>query len=127
MLVLVLQLVVLAVALVVVLSILHVALAQRYYFIVMIDRGKPRVTKGKVHAAFLDKFARFAKSTGSLPAGSAASGKASRSRCAFPATSHTAANSACGTSGSILDRLETDDTMNMSEPAAPAHIPRYGT
>src|SRR6516162_9578656 len=51
---LVLQLVVLAVALVVVLAILHVALAQRYYFMIMIYRGKPRVTKGKVHAVFLD-------------------------------------------------------------------------
>ena len=51
---LVLQFVVLAVALVVVFGILHVALAQRYHFMVMIDRGKPRVTKGRVHAVFLD-------------------------------------------------------------------------
>jgi len=51
---LVLQLVVLAVALVVVLGILHVALARRYHFMVMLDRGKPRLTEGTVHAAFLD-------------------------------------------------------------------------
>jgi hypothetical protein len=51
---LVLQLVVVAVALVVVLAILQVALAQRYHFMIMIDRGKPRVSNGKVHAAFLD-------------------------------------------------------------------------
>lgn len=48
------QIVILAAALAVILGILHAAFGQRYHFIVKIDRGELRVTKGKVQADFLD-------------------------------------------------------------------------
>jgi hypothetical protein len=49
----ILQLVAVAVALVVVAGILHAAFGQRYRFVVSVDHGEPRVTKGKVHADFV--------------------------------------------------------------------------
>jgi hypothetical protein len=58
------QLVVLAVALVVIFGILHAAFGQRYQFIVKIDQGEPRVTKGKVLAEFLDNIREVCREQG---------------------------------------------------------------
>ena len=48
-----LQMLAVAVALAVAFALLHAAFKQRFQFMITLDGGQPRVTKGKVHADLL--------------------------------------------------------------------------
>jgi hypothetical protein len=60
----VVQFVSFAIALAVVAGILHAAFGQRYRFVVTVDRGEPRVTRGKVNADFLSNIGETCRDYG---------------------------------------------------------------
>ena len=74
-------------------------LQARYTFLIRIERGQPRLRKGKVTATFLSTVKEICRENNVARGWIGGFRTAAGSYCGFRATSHPARSSDCGTNG----------------------------